>query len=298
MSRLADQDTTDDPSQVAALLQMLVGLRLLPEELGEDTWLRKLEEDTSDLIARQGPHTGLRNALNEVRRLASAVRDRLSIDTWRILNQLHQDMRVRQGRIQFDEVLVYLNRIITDLAAFSGMEMENMTRGHGWRFLNLGRRLERSMNLIGVLRGAVGIAAAQAGAAGSVGIVEPAARDRRQLDDLPPPLLRAAAPRTGAAPAARRRHQYARPVVSAGGSLGTHPPPAARSGSPVAHARGTLDRARARDADRDHRLAGMVRADESHARLDGLLDSLDDDLKDVSDAITYFYFSHAELRVS
>ncbi len=90
-----------------------------------------------------------------MRRLASAVRDRLSIDTWRILNQLHQDMRVRQGRIQFEEVLVYLNRIITDLAAFSGMEMENMTRGHGWRFLNLGRRLERSVNLIGVLRGAV-----------------------------------------------------------------------------------------------------------------------------------------------
>ena len=82
------------------------------------------------------------------------MRDRLSIDTWRILNLLHQDMRLRQGRIQFEEVLVYLNRIITDLAAFSGMEMENMTRGHGWRFLNLGRRLERSVNLIGVLRGA------------------------------------------------------------------------------------------------------------------------------------------------
>ena len=32
--------------------------------------------------------------------------------------------------------------------------------------------------------------------------------------------------------------------------------------------------------------------------LDELLASLADDLKDVSDAITYFYFSHAELRVS
>ena len=86
------------------------------------------------------------------------MRDRLSIDTWRILNLLQQDMRLRHGRIQFDEVLVHLNRIITDLAAFSGMEMENMTRGHGWRFLNLGRRLERSVNLIGVLRGALAVA--------------------------------------------------------------------------------------------------------------------------------------------
>ena len=59
------------------------------------------------------------------------MRDRLSIDTWRILNQLQQDFRLRHGRIQFDDVLVHLNRMITDLAAFSGMEMESMTRGHG-----------------------------------------------------------------------------------------------------------------------------------------------------------------------
>ena len=189
VSRLADQDTTDDPRQVSALLQVLVGLRVLPEELAEDTLLRKIEEDTIDLFARQGPHTGLRTALNEVRRLASAVRDRLSIDTWRILNLLQQDMRLRQGRIQFEEVIVYLNGIITDLAAFSGMEMENMTRGHGWRFLNLGRRLERSVNLIGVLRGALAVShaspapqvsadgaarhAAPEGAAGNAAIVEP-----------------------------------------------------------------------------------------------------------------------------
>ena len=168
IARLANQDTTDDPRQVSALLQVLVGLRVLPEELGKDTWLRKVEEDTRDLIARQSPHTGLRNALNEVRRLASVVRDRLSIDTWRILNLLQQDMRLRHGRIQFEEVLVHLNRIITDLAAFSGMEMENMTRGHGWRFLNLGRRLERSVNLVAVLRGALGVVHTADGA-----IVEP-----------------------------------------------------------------------------------------------------------------------------
>ena len=195
VSRLADQDTTGNPQQVAALAEVLVGLRLLPEELGRDTWLRKLEEDTSDLIARQAPHSGLRSVLNEVRRLASAVRDRLSIDTWRILNQLHQDMRVRQGRVQFEVVLAHLNRIVTDLAAFSGMEMENMTRGHGWRFLNLGRRLERSVNLVCVLRGALRRRQRHRRAA---------ARNRGQLHDVPASLLRATAAAAGAPPAARR----------------------------------------------------------------------------------------------
>src|SRR5580704_11096648 len=82
-----------------------------------------------------------------VRRIASAVRDRLSADTWRILSQLQEDFHLRHARIRFDDVLGILNRMITDLAAFSGMEMENMTRGHGWRFLDVGRRLERSVNL-------------------------------------------------------------------------------------------------------------------------------------------------------
>ena len=40
-----------------------------------------------------------------------------------------------------------LNRLVLDLAAFSGMEMENMTRGHGWVFLDLGRRIERSIGI-------------------------------------------------------------------------------------------------------------------------------------------------------
>ena len=45
-----------------------------------------------------------------------------------------------------------LNRSMMTLAAFSGMEVENMTRGHGWRFLDMGRRLERGQTLTTLLR--------------------------------------------------------------------------------------------------------------------------------------------------
>jgi uncharacterized alpha-E superfamily protein len=48
-----------------------------------------------------------------------------------------------------------LHTLVLDLAAFSGMEMENMTRGHGWRFLDFGRRLERGTNLVNLLRAAL-----------------------------------------------------------------------------------------------------------------------------------------------
>jgi uncharacterized alpha-E superfamily protein len=48
-----------------------------------------------------------------------------------------------------------LNILVLDLSAFSGLEMENMVRGHGWRFLDLGRRLERSLDLLAWLKAAV-----------------------------------------------------------------------------------------------------------------------------------------------
>ena len=46
-----------------------------------------------------------------------------------------------------------------DLAAFSGMEMENMTRGHGWAFLDLGRRIERGANMARLVEAAIECAA-------------------------------------------------------------------------------------------------------------------------------------------
>jgi uncharacterized circularly permuted ATP-grasp superfamily protein/uncharacterized alpha-E superfamily protein len=319
ISRLADQDTTDDPRQVSALVRVLIDLRVLPEDLGRDRLLRKLEEDTRDLIARQGPHTGLRNTLNEVRRLASAVRDRFSIDTWRILNQLHQDMRARQSRIRFEDVLVYLNRIITDLAAFSGMEMENMTRGHGWRFLDLGRRLERSMNLIGVLRGALDVARdpeADAGAARTGHANFDRAADHATADGtvrnpaIVEPLLEIAD-----SSMTYRRRYYAQPRLPPAlhllladdtntrglsfqlAAVSEHAlrlprdpeaPSPTREERLIAHALETLNEV----------IVSQAWSDEDHVRLDGLLGSIEDDLKALSDAVTHFYFSHAELRVS
>ena len=155
VARLTDLDTTD-PRELSALLHMLVDLKMLPERFAEHVPLRKLEEDMLSFIVKENPHAGLRQTLNELRRIAAVVRDRLSIDTWRILNQLHQDLGLRHGRrVQFDAILVHLNRMVTDLAAFSGMEMENMTRGHGWRFLDVGRRLERAMNATSLVRQAL-----------------------------------------------------------------------------------------------------------------------------------------------
>ena len=86
--------------------------------------------------------------------VASIVRDRISLDSWRILHRVQHDFLPadKPAAIQLSDVLAMLNQMIVDLAAFSGLGMESMTRGPGWRFLDMGRRLERSLQSMNLLR--------------------------------------------------------------------------------------------------------------------------------------------------
>jgi uncharacterized alpha-E superfamily protein len=45
-----------------------------------------------------------------------------------------------------------LNHVIITLSAFAGLVMEGMTRGDGWRFLDIGRRVERALQMAELLR--------------------------------------------------------------------------------------------------------------------------------------------------
>jgi uncharacterized alpha-E superfamily protein len=89
-------------------------------------------------------------------RVAGTTRDRISSDMWRILSSL--DLADAQALAHSDnaptlsEVLKMLNQMVITLAAFGGLATDSMTRGQGWRFLDLGRRLERAQLLIGLVR--------------------------------------------------------------------------------------------------------------------------------------------------
>ena len=80
------------------------------------------------------------------RSAASVIRDRLSPDAWRALNDLVAAIDAPLA-VGSSESLM-LDRVETALriiASFSGLAQENMTRLAGWRFLELGRRIERGI---------------------------------------------------------------------------------------------------------------------------------------------------------
>ncbi len=91
--------------------------------------------------------------------------------------------RNRHGRAAIDvarrDVLLQLNQLIVLLSAFSGMGMESMTRGPSWRFLDIGRRLERAQHTVRLLHGR-----ARAATAEPAPVIEALHQNRRQLDDL------------------------------------------------------------------------------------------------------------------
>src|SRR5262249_33961475 len=76
-------------------------------------------------------------------------------DTWRVLAALDEEVGRLAHAAGADRMSVLvdgLNRVVINLAAFAGLAMESMTRGQSWRFLDLGRRLERAVSLIPLLR--------------------------------------------------------------------------------------------------------------------------------------------------
>lgn len=82
-------------------------------------------------------------------RAGRAVRDRFSSDTWRVISTLEREFAEPHT---LDAGLDRLDRILLLLAAFGGLSADSMSRGQRWRFLEIGRRVERALTSIALLR--------------------------------------------------------------------------------------------------------------------------------------------------
>ena len=100
----------------------------------------------------------LKSTVQEIVRLADTVRDRLSTDAWRSLSQLGSPWHPSDKRARTLDaagLLPLVQKIINAAAHFSGLSNDGMTRTQVWRFLELGRRLERVWNLATLIQAAL-----------------------------------------------------------------------------------------------------------------------------------------------
>ncbi|TCP06816.1 circularly permuted type 2 ATP-grasp protein [Caldimonas thermodepolymerans] len=94
------------------------------------------------LAAATQPERGLGAVLQQMGRAAFCLRDRLSIDNWRTLNQLVHDP-VLQRPASLPDAFRWLDRAVTTLVTLSGFALDGMTRGIDWHFMSMGRHIER-----------------------------------------------------------------------------------------------------------------------------------------------------------
>jgi uncharacterized alpha-E superfamily protein len=75
------------------------------------------------------------------------MRERLSADFWTLLLTLESRlMEGAQDTSTEAQALQQVEAALQILAALAGLAQENMNRGAGWRFFDMGRRIERGVN--------------------------------------------------------------------------------------------------------------------------------------------------------
>lgn len=149
VGRLAD-NATDASGELSAICPLIAEQHEAPPDAGPLT-PANIGQAALDLVYATNQPNGIVALLEHLGRIVASVRDRLSATTWRVFNRLDRYPGSPSRGIPFTRAGTKLHDLIVDLAALSGMEMENMTRGVDWRFLDLGRRIERAGGLAGLL---------------------------------------------------------------------------------------------------------------------------------------------------
>jgi uncharacterized circularly permuted ATP-grasp superfamily protein/uncharacterized alpha-E superfamily protein len=141
LGRLTDADGV--PAGLhPAFLRACTRHDLLAQPSPDSTTPAILHDLIAGLVDRQGRRS-LGFNVEQTVRVASAVRNHLSTDNWRVLNRLLQLFTRDSHALDLDAGLELIDDALVSLVAVGGLEMAHMTRDDGWRFLSLGRHLER-----------------------------------------------------------------------------------------------------------------------------------------------------------
>jgi uncharacterized circularly permuted ATP-grasp superfamily protein/uncharacterized alpha-E superfamily protein len=134
-----DAAAGSSPETVAALLELLVDWGAITEATARRPVVQAVRAALSETELAGGVgtiHARFRDA-------GLALRDRLTPDFWRIVSRpLPALDSHRPGAL-----LRVTRELIERVSALSGMLAENFNRGPAWRFIELGRRIERALGI-------------------------------------------------------------------------------------------------------------------------------------------------------
>ncbi|MDH3320523.1 MAG: circularly permuted type 2 ATP-grasp protein [Betaproteobacteria bacterium] len=150
LARFVDDAPDDGADGRAILVALLRRDDMLPKDAPPPTDPELVAALLSAIADETRP--GLASGLRELARVAAHLRERLSLDNWRTLNRMARGRGRRARPAALAEVLVELDGVISAFTTLSGFALDGMTRDAGWRFLSVGRRIERLQTLAATLK--------------------------------------------------------------------------------------------------------------------------------------------------
>ena len=166
---LADLDGGAWGQRIISVLTLLVGVRSTKTARPGETEVPRTDDgafgpDANGLVGRardalSDRPDGLADTIGHLAANAATVREFLSTSTWRSIDALltERTRLTQPEQINGVDLLDLLDRTLASLAAIAGLMQESVVRGPGWRFFDLGRRLQRSRLLVTTLRAAFSV---------------------------------------------------------------------------------------------------------------------------------------------
>lgn len=157
-------------SETPLLLPLLESLRSLGviEQVPMAAFLAAQQEQIEarllQAVFNANHPSSIRSIVTHIQRIGILLRDRISVDTWRVISQLSDALDAADNATSVTpmaDALNVLTRIILELASFHGLAKENMTRAQGWMFLDMGHRIERTVYICELLRAGLSSADAE-----------------------------------------------------------------------------------------------------------------------------------------
>ena len=161
-------EITDIPASIAVLLKTLTKVTGSSPGFSGKTNQKRITNpwrDLRQLLIDENRYGSLASTIGNVRRVSNQLRDRLSPELMRVLNDLDDNQKQLQQMVSAADhkmlptdtvLLAAINErfeaMLITMAAFTGLVHENLTHGDNWRFLMLAKRIERANLSAGIVR--------------------------------------------------------------------------------------------------------------------------------------------------
>ena len=153
LSRATQGSEFPDPNDVATLLCVFASQGYMPFAAFTDDAERARALPVLKKIMCAADGNTLRTLFRRMKEMADQLHDRLSVDTGELFAALEPLLPEETANDPI--ILNRLDNVILRQNALSGLIREDMTRDHGWRFMEIGRRLERGLQILNLIGGIV-----------------------------------------------------------------------------------------------------------------------------------------------